>query len=463
MFRLVNLLLFCFLLFDNESFGFFLAPLHPKLIGYHENGSLMSSKKQSDTYEVGTEETPAGIVGAEFFGGNKQKEELYVQSEEEAAAVKTDVYFNRFFSDPSTPSPMFDSLLSSKIAHSLQSQINSILYENADAANTDYGFASDLIWESPMKKGRSPLDALDDALAFYNNVDLAIVSGSQIDDLMFEFQWELSVVWPTFWAPRVHLVGTSVCQLNADNNIVKQTDKLMDDADLLNVVSSQIKPRFWDWYHFGMTPSAECTQKLSFQKKWGYQVYEIPPRLVTSPSMVEVGTREDGNAESVPDHAFSCYIKTVGPKRQRYVPTTPVEVQIMPEGDGKLQFKWIIPMATEFMTNSNLPLAGTDKETNMSCDPRCKYEFHQRRKVATIYYGGYPQDAEVADVRKKLYEKVVKDGFKPKLDQNGRPLFFFLQNDVKACYTSEGLGMCVYEWRSKATKPDEIGIELELA
>ena len=150
----------------------------------------------------------------------------------------------------------------------------------------------------------------------------------------------------------------------------------------------------------------------------------------------------------------------MGPKRQRYVPTTPVEVQIIP-GDGQLQFKWTIPLAAEFLTNAELPLAGTDKETDLRCDPQCKYEFHQRRKVATINYGGNAQDAEIADVRKRLYEKVVTDGFKPKLSENGRPIFFFVQNNVKACYTSEGLGMCVYEWRSQATKPDEIGIELE--
>lgn len=459
MFRLVYLLAFFRL---DQSLCFLLAP-EQRIRGYSISPeNALKSRKQSDTFEV-ADENPAGIVGAEFFGGNKQKEEFYVQSEEDSAGVKTDAYFNRFFVDPSTPTIMFDSLISSKIAHSLQSQINNRLYENAEPPNTEYGYANDLLWESPMKKGAAtPFAELEDSLDFYNNLDLAIVSGNRLSNNTFEFQWELSVVWPAIWAPRVHLVGTSVCEFNHNNQIVVQTDKLMDDADLISVVSPQIKPRFWDLYHIGMTPSAERTQKLQFQKKRGYQVYEIPPRLVTSPSMLETGIREDANAESVPNHAFSCIIKTMGPKRQRYVPTTPIEVQIIPKRD-QLQFKWTIPLATEFMTNSELPLAGRDKETAMSCDPQCRYEFHQRRRVATMHYGGYPQDAEIANFRKKLYEKVVKDGLQPKLDENGRPVFFFVQNEVKACYTSEGLGMCVYEWRSKATKPDEIGIELELS
>ena len=86
-----------------------------------------------------------------------------------------------------------------------------------------------------------------------------------------------------------------------------------------------------------------------------------------------------------------------------------------------------------------------------------------RRRVATVPYGGTPQDVEIADVRKKLYEQVTKDGLKPKVDADGRPQFFFLLNCVKACYTEEGLGMCVYEWRPEFVKPNEVGIELEMS
>ena len=77
-------------------------------------------------------------------------------------------------------------------------------------------------------------------------------------------------------------------------------------------------------------------------------------------------------------------------------------------------------------------------------------------------FGGMPQDVEVAEVRKKLFDQVVKDGLRPKLD-NGKPMFFFLQNDAKACFTAEGgLGMAVYDWRPRFAESNEVGIELEL-
>ena len=93
----------------------------------------------------------------------------------------------------------------------------------------------------------------------------------------------------------------------------------------------------------------------------------------------------------------------------------------------------------------------------------CRLVFQPRRRIATIPYGGDPQDEEIAAVRQKLYEQVVvRDGHKPKTDTNGRPVFFFVQNAVKACYTEEGMGMVVYEWRPQFTQPSEVGIELEL-
>lgn len=421
-------------------------------------------KKQSNI--VGEEEAPAGIGGAEFFGGSKQKDELFDVEEENKAGTEIEQgagVFNRFYQGDGVPSEAFDTILSAKVAFSLQSQINSALYEQAMDPNMDFTYSSNLEWETPIKKEtKSPLKEVEKGLEFYKNIDLAIVSGKQINDSTIEFQWELSVVWPTFWAPRVLLVGSSVCTLEG-SAIVRQTDKLIDDMDLLNCVQSQVKPRFWDWYHIGMSPSAEQMPQLSMEKSsfGGYQVYEIPSRLVSVPTIDESGDREDRNAETIPNHAFSCIIKTMGPNRQRYVPTTPVEVQIIPGGE-RLKLKWTIPLAVEFLTNAELPIAGSDDETDESANPDCTYEFQARRKVATVMYGGNAQDPDISDVRKKLYEKVIKDGLTPKLDENGRPNFFFLQNTVKACYTEEGLGMAVYEWRPKLVKPNEVGIELEL-
>ena len=410
------------------------------------------------------EEAPAGIGGAEFFGGNKQKEELY-DPEAEAKAGADDVpsedTYNRFLDTGA-----FSDELASKVAASLQSQINDVLYAGVPKPNSDFTYASNMSWDAPRslnsKNSQTPLRALTECLEFYKQVDVAIVAGKKISESTIQLQWEISVVWPIFWEARVLLTGSSTLTIDG-SSIMKQSDELSDAKDVLSAISPQLPPRFWDFYHIGMTPSAELMPRLSEKQGFlsDFSVYEIPGRLVTSPTQLDVGDRDDRNAQTVPNHAFGCVIKTMGPTRQRYVPTSPVQVQIIPGGE-RLKLKWSIPLSVEFQSNPQLPLPGQDPEALPGSMPECGYEFQPRRKVATVKYGGDPQDVEITEIRKNLYGKVVKDGLKPKLDENGRPQFFFFQNTVKACYTEEGLGMCVYEWRPEAVKPNEVGIELEL-
>jgi hypothetical protein len=423
---------------------------------------MIASSSSSSRFASIDEETPAGIVGAEFFGGNKQKEEFYDEVAEQAVMemIQTEKSSNRF---QNREAFVTDTVAS--VASSLQSQINQVLYNTESTVlDRSYTYGKKVDWVSPLPniRKKTPLEELQQALSFYKNVDLAIVSGQEVSNSVVELQWELSVMWPIFWEPRVVLLGSSTLTLEG-TQIVSQLDKVVDNGDLLLTLGSQLLPRFWDIYHIGMTPSAEVIPQLNRKEPSpfrNYQVYDIPGRWVVQPTMLETGTREDFNAQFVPNHAFSSVIKTMGPTRQRYVPTSPIQVQILPK-DDQLQLQWKIPMAVEFQATPEWPLAEPDEEAPVGSEPRCEYVYEPRRRVATVPYGGEAQDKEISQLRKQLYEQVLKDGFKPKLE-NGRPIFFFVMNTVKACYTKEGLGMSVYEWRPKWAKANEVGIELDL-
>lgn len=439
---------------------------HEKVMSTTSSSSLLFAQKQtrsSAAAVVEDDEKTADIVGAEFFGGNKQKEELY-DPVAEATAGKDDVSETSFdkFSDRTA----FEDELSSKIASSLQSQINSILYEGSPTPDTSISYASSLKeWSTPLSKNsNNPMKELENALEFYKEVHVAITSSRTLNDNSVELGWEISVLWPGLWEPRVILSGSSKLQLDADQEkIVGQTDELFASKDALASIGPQLSPRFWDLYHIGMTPSAELSPRL--QTKGGlnsYSVYDMPARWMACPTRLDNGDRNERNAQTVPSHAFSCIIKTMGPQKQRYVPVSPVQVQIIPGGPDGLELKWSIPLSVEFQTSAALPLPGDDKEAEEGSRPEFNYEYQPRRRVATVPYGGEAQDEQIKDIRKKLYEDVVKAGLKPKMDANGRPEFFFVQNCLKACYTEEGLGMCVYEWRPEAVKPNEVGLELTI-
>ena len=431
------------------------------------------------------EETPAGVEGAQFFGGNKQKEEFFDPVAEAQASViattttdDTDIMkvYDRFRDKTAFPDEA-----AAQLAQDLQSQVNAVLYVDAgknddddddnNAATTavnQYTYATTLIWDTPLQKTATgnPLQELDKALEFYNRVDLAITSAKTLLEAnnVVELRWELSLAWPTVWEPRVLLTGTS--KLSLDGTVItKQEDFL--DMDLSNNLFQQLVPRFWDIYHIGMTPSAETSPRLTTKKPsllaGGYNLYQLPPRLYLQPTLLDRQDREQANAGTIPNHAFSCIIKTMGPQRQRYETVSPVQVQILPSTETNArQIVWNIPLAVEYLTNNQIRLPPPNEEAVADSDPTCRYVWQPRRLVATVSYGGNgPQDAEIANVRKRLYESVVRDGLQPKLDENGRPIFFFWQNAVKACYTEEGLGMAVYEWRPRLAKSNEVGIELE--
>ncbi len=468
--------------------------------------SRSSKRKDLTTVDNDDDETPAGIVGAQFFGGNKEKELFYDPiAEMEAGIIVNNVATNTMtattydrFADRSA----FTDAYVASVAESMQDQINQVLYGDETARTAmipiTCSYAPTLQWDTvfPKTSTRSsnvtPLQELETALNFYRRLNVAVISGEKLEEsssnTVVLLRWEISVLWPTLWEPRIVLTGQSRLTINVGTNqIIQQTDTL-DDSDFFGGILRQYLPRFWDVYHIGMTAAAEVSPIISIGKKWttwltsSYQLREIPPRIVVQASINDSDERDDYNASILPNHAFTCVIKTMGPEKQFYTPTTGVQVRLIPRQDGdddqnrrrRLQIQWNIPIATEYVSNPILQMPPLVDASN--CDdheftiedleqyqPTCQYTYVPRRFVATIPYAGKPQDSDITKVRKELYDQVIRDGYQPKMDpKNQRPIFFFTMNSVKACYTNEGLGMAVYEWRPQFTKPNEIGIELEI-
>ena len=482
----------------------------------------VTPKSKSTSTTTATIETPTvekteeheEIFGAKFFGGSAIKEELYDEAVEAQAGKIASLYppkpkaskkvdmkdkvnqieekddddddvsrgYKRFMDENA-----FDDV-GRAIAQRLQTAINQELYiaENEDEEDVIHQgqvYAPNLKWNTPLgrsKDSKNPLQELANALDFYKRVDIAVISAKAIGDVnendkvqTIEMRWEISAVWPNTWESRVLVTGTSALTVDKDSGtILSQADKLdmggKDGQDAVGAISPQVQPRFWDLYHIGMTPSAELMPRVkpssgagkgafSFSK---YDVFEIPPRLVYQPTIEDLEGRAARTAESLPNDAFSCSIKTNGPFEQRYVTTSPVEVKIR-RSEEKSILSWNVPVPAEFVSYyDELPVGNEDDDD--AGESISQYSYESRRLVATLPFGGSAQDKEVSDIRKQLYEQVTKDGLKPKL-VDGRPQFFFLNYDAKACFVADGgLGMAVYEWRPEFSNSNEVGIELAL-
>ena len=298
----------------------------------HVSSCIYGSNRKSSFVEEEAamkemEEKGAGVIGATFFGGNKQKEELYDAVAEANANVelRTTTTYNKW-----NDSNAFPDSLGQAVARSIQGQLNGLLNtEESVPDSLEYVYASKVEWDSPFSSSNgvdttTPISELEKSLDFYNRLDVAITSGKKISPAQVELRWEISVVWPNFWEGRALLTGTSIVTTNDSRQIIKQVD-VLDDQDLNGRLLPQVLPRFWDVYHIGMSPSSEVSPKFPLKSPGilpSYNLYSLPPRLVYSPSLLDSGSREDAAAATVPNHAFCDFIKTMGPRRQRYVPTT---------------------------------------------------------------------------------------------------------------------------------------------
>jgi len=427
-----------------------------------------TKEKSSTVIDEDLELSEDEVYGAKFFGGNTNKEEFY----DPVAEAEADKLFSSQYV-PTTQSKLTFSEdgLARDIVERLQNEVNTVLKKGGDITATSSSgiYSPNLRWETPLeKKTGTPLGELRSALEFYRDVQLSIISGQMLpsSNNQILIRWELSLIWPNFLDSRILLTGTSTLTVNdsTSNDLLITSQKDSLDVPLSTTFPSQLTPRFWDLYHIGMTPSAELvpliptsTQKGLFAR---YELHEIPPRLVYRPRIRDVGGRTAREAQALPNHSFTTVIKTMGPKKQKYVTTCPVEVAIEKNGEGENEIVWTVGVPPLVSSRDELPLPCLEEDEEEVEGATACYEYQPRRLVATLPFGGYPQDEGVAKVRKELYDAVVADGLKVK--GKGKPQFFFWQHDAKACFVEDGLGMAVYEWRPKLSRSNNIGLELEL-
>jgi hypothetical protein len=383
------------------------------------------------------------VVGTKFFGGSSVKDELYVPEEEEMALVLQGVVVleseeeegRRRGGGPSEyrrfeDGGAFGDALAGRVGAALQSAINRVLYDDGgdDGGVSPWTEDPSMGWTTPFSRPGgargTPLAELATSRAFYNRLDVAIISAVTLErttaagTASVEVRWDVGAVWPNPWESRVLLTGTSVLTVREGGGgsaggggggfvLLDQRDVLDGGGDVVTALSSQLTPRFWDVYHIGMTPCAELDPRLdspppssrslsssssssSSGGKRGpfssYRLSYLPPRLVVEPSLVDSNGRDGRSAQALPNHAFTTAIKTMGPNKDRFVPASPVEVSITKVADdddgggGGCLVRWTVPVPPEFASRIALPLPAIGGEDDEDDDGSPTLEITTTRK-----------------------------------------------------------------------------------
>ena len=101
---------------------------------YHHSLGAQKKSSESELALVEQEsETPAGVAGADFFGGNRQKEELY----DPVAEAQADIVGQEESYDKFADTLAFSTPLAQNVGKSLQKLVNGILYEDEEQAGDD--------------------------------------------------------------------------------------------------------------------------------------------------------------------------------------------------------------------------------------------------------------------------------------------------------------------------------------
>lgn len=421
------------------------SPLHHD-VSRHTNPKLARLEATPQVDEEVTlvdEDAPAGVEGAEFFGGNTRKAEFYDPVAESNLETIPTIAFERFADDA--------------IGRQIQQAVNT---------NDESIYAPRVKWdtEAIWKENGclNPIAAMKASQDFFSDMRLAIVSIEKENNIngsnTYSVRWELAVVWPAFWGPPAVLTGFSQCTLNEQGKITRQVDTLDDtNKDLILSTVRQLLPRFWDVYHIGMTPVSEYRLAEAPAAPFkSYSIQNTPPRWVRCVTIRDTSDRSDNAAAHLPNEAFTSYLKTIGPLKEDYRTVTGIAVELAAVQGGGVDITWKIPLSVGYASNLAWDVVA-DASVNDS------YELQPARTYAVVDYNGSgPQDVTVSAVRQNLFEAVVANGLKPANGEGGRPLFGFLEKTVKACYKDHGgLSMAVYEWRPRWTNPYQIYLELE--
>jgi len=160
---------------------------------------------------------------------------------------------------------------------------------------------------------------------------------------------------------------------------------------------------------------------------------------------------------------FSCTLKTVGPLAEEYVASSGVEVGINKDVEtGGNYITWELDVPSVGVTSmSGMKVGDVDVEDDVKEATTMKVR--GARRYASVRYDGEPQDDGIKDVRRRLFEGIVKDGGeKVKMGEDGRPRFFFRYKTAKTCWVEGGMGMVVWEWRARGFRGHEVCVELEM-
>jgi hypothetical protein len=154
--------------------------------------------------------------------------------------------------------------------------------------------SSDCEWRCPLGsyRGQEAIEAeLRELGTFLSDPRYTVTDTEMLSDSSMRVSWIASATWPLPWLPRIIVAGTSTlnCRAStADANMLKIYN-INDEweSGLSNLLYKHLVPGFWDAWNQFCSPQAERYPYKMIRKGKGYEVWQLAPRLVLRPSIID--------------------------------------------------------------------------------------------------------------------------------------------------------------------------------
>jgi hypothetical protein len=149
-------------------------------------------------------------------------------------------------------------------------------------------------WRCPLGsyRGQEAIAAeLRELGTFLSDPRYTVTKTETLSDSSMRVSWIASATWPLPWLPRIIVAGASTlsCSASTEDASMLQIQSINDEwqSGLLNLLYKHLVPGFWDAWNQFCSPQAERYPYKMIRKGRGYEVWQLAPRLVLRPSIID--------------------------------------------------------------------------------------------------------------------------------------------------------------------------------
>jgi len=224
---------------------------------------------------------------------------------------------------------------------------NSLKGEASDAASAPAPLSKSAEWEgNPIANNIADVrSGWKEFSEFFEEPSVVVFDRQDTSQTTSTLTFQLSFWYPMPWRPRIIIPGQITLTFTDDLSSISAV-KEQWDVTVVDIMTKQLPPRWWDLWHVFSSPSPERPPSWNRASVGKVEFQELPERIALEVAWSNLAQYPGPPLTVVPTMALFGKLKTSKPRRDPYYAILPVEVQstsfITTEGKAVKQSSWVL-------------------------------------------------------------------------------------------------------------------------